>query len=448
MAQALTYIAICLFAYALVEKRLSTTPITGPIVFVAFGMLASSQALGIIERNAVDVEVIVDILFQATLVLVLFTDASALTFSSWRKDADYPARLLGIGLPLTIAAGAGFAALFFTDLTVWEAAIIGAIIAPTDAALGQAVISNPRVPERIRQALDIESGLNDGISLPFVIIFIGLAEQAEDTTPITTFAGEIGVAVLVGVVVGIIGGWAMDHATRAGWIDTAWSSLAVIAVAFVAFIVADQGGGSGFIATFVAGLSYGHVTRNKIAPNEFLAGTIGLGMIHVSFLTFGALILMDVLENLTWQLVAMALLALTVARIVPVAISMIGTGLRPPTLLYLGWFGPRGLATIVFAALVVANADLAGIETITAAAAITVALSVLLHGMTSYPGSQAYANWYAQQDKKDLEEAKRVHHHLHPQLGRLTRRARAPAATASAATTDVPGTATERMRDR
>jgi len=425
MALALTYIAVCLFGYALVEKRLSTTPITGPIVFVAFGMLASSQALGIFERDAVEIEVVVDLLFQSTLVLVLFTDASALTFSSWRKDADYPGRLLGVGLPLTIAVGTGFAVLLFTDLSVWEAAIIGAIIAPTDAALGQAVISNPRVPERIRQALDIESGLNDGISLPFVIIFIGLAEQAQASGAVETFAREIGVAVGVGLVVGVAGGWAIDRATKAGWIGTAWSGLAVISLAFLAFIVADQGSGSGFIATFVAGLSYGHVTTNRIAPNEFLAGTVGLGLVQVSFLTFGALILMNALENATWQVFVMALLALTVARVIPVAIAMIGTRLRVPTLLYMGWFGPRGLATIVFGALVVENADLAGIDTIVAVAAITVGMSVLLHGLTSYPGSEAYANWYQQQDKDRMAESKQVHHRVHPHLSRLARRARA-----------------------
>ncbi|MBT8246485.1 MAG: cation:proton antiporter [Acidimicrobiia bacterium] len=333
-------------------------------------------------------------------------------------------RLLGIGLPLTIAVGAGFAVLLFTDLSVWEAAVIGAVIAPTDAALGQAVISNPRVPERIRQALDVESGLNDGISLPFVIIFIGLAEQAQASGAVETFAREIGVAVGVGLVVGVAGGWAIDRATKAGWIGPAWSSLAVISIAFLAFIVADQGGGSGFVATFVAGLSYGHVTTNRITPNEFLAGTVGLGLVQVGFLTFGALILINALENATWQMFVMALLALTAARFIPVVIAMIGTRLRAPTLLHMGWFGPRGLATIVFGALVAEDADLAGIDTIVAVAAITVGMSVPLHGLTSYPGSAAYANWYEQQDKDRMAESKQVHHRVHPHLSRLARRAR------------------------
>jgi NhaP-type Na+/H+ or K+/H+ antiporter len=176
---AVFYVAVCLLGFALIERRLSTTPITGPMIFVALGLLASSGGLGIIEAESTDVVSIVDVVFQGTLILMLFTDASALNFSSWRKDAALPGRLLGIGLPLTVVLGAVIAALLFTDLGFWEAAIIGAIVAPTDAALGQAVISNPRVPARIRQALDVESGLNDGVSLPFVLIFIALSAAKE-----------------------------------------------------------------------------------------------------------------------------------------------------------------------------------------------------------------------------------------------------------------------------
>lgn len=419
MAATLLFIAVCVLGYALIQKQLSTTAITGPIVFVALGMLASSRALGIIEVDSEYVTTVVDILFQATLVLVLFTDAASLQFSSWRKDADLPSRLLGIGLPLTIVIGAVTAALLFTDLSFWEAAIIGAIIAPTDAALGQAVISNPRVPARIRQALDVESGLNDGVSLPFVIIFAGLA--AEDTTvgAFETFAREIGVATVVGLAVGIVGGWLLDQAAKADWMGAAWSSIAVIAIASIAFIVADQGGGSGFIATFVAGLAYGTTTRHKIKANELLAADLGLVLVQISFLFFGALILAPALDHLTWQVALMAVIALTVARMIPVAVSMIGLRFSWPTLLYMGWFGPRGLATIVFAALVVTGTELSGIQTITTVAAATVGLSVLAHGLTSYAGSQKYADWYEAQDTHGLAEAKQVHHSQRPRLHRM-----------------------------
>jgi NhaP-type Na+/H+ or K+/H+ antiporter len=398
-----------------------TTAITGPIVFVLLGVVASSDVLGIVEVGSDEaITSIVSILFQGTLVLVLFTDASALNLQSWRADAALPGRLLGIGLPLTIGLGTVAAALLFTDLSIWEAGIIGAIIAPTDAALGAAVISNLRVPARIREALDVESGLNDGVSLPFVLIFMSLASQASNTSALETFIQEIGVAVLVGLVVGVVGAWLVVKATKAAWIGAAWSGIAVIAIATIAFVVSDGGGGSGFIATFTAGLAYGTGTRNRIRPNELLAVDTGLGLVQISFLMFGALVLTTGLGNITWQVVVMAILALTVARMVPVAISMIGTGLKPPTILYLGWFGPRGLATIVFAGLVVTSSDLPGISTITTVATITVGMSVFVHGLSSYVGSQKYADWYAAQEHTGLEEAKPVHHDLRLRIHRMT----------------------------
>ncbi len=409
---AIIYIAISLLAFALVQRRLAKTPITGPIIFVALGLIAGSSGLGIITVDDGQLTTVVNVLFQGTLILLLFTDASALHFSSWKQDAALPGRLLGIGLPLTIGLGTIFAAVLFTDLSIWEAGIIGAITAPTDAALGQAVISNPRVPERIRQALDVEAGLNDGVSFPFVLIFIGLAGSTDGPGVIETFVVAIGVAVLVGVLAGVIGGKLMVMAADAGTMGKAWSGIAVIALAIIAFVLSDTGGGSGFIAAFVGGLTFGEMTRGKSKIDDILATNLGLALTQVSFLAFGALILGPALGKVTWAVIVMALLSLTIARMGPVAISMIGQKLRPPTLLYMGWFGPRGLATIVFAALVVTDADLPGTSTITLVAAVIVGLSVLLHGLTAYPGSQAYANWYESHDEPaKLAEGKRVHNH-------------------------------------
>lgn len=405
------YVVVSLFAFALFQRRLSKTPITAPIIFTALGLLAGASGLGIITASNDLVVYVVNILFQGTLALLLFTDAAALHFSSWKKDAELPGRLLGIGLPLTIALGTVFAAVLFTDLSVWEAAIIGAMTAPTDAALGQAVISNPRVPARIRQALDIEAGLNDGISFPFVLIFIGLAGPDQGPGVVETFAAAIGVAVLVGIFVGVVGGKLLVWASKAKFMGYAWSSIAVISLALTAFILSDSWGGSGFIAAFVAGLSYGEATRDQIKTNEALAATIGVALVQISFLAFGALILEPALGKLTWQVIVMAVLSLTIARMGPVALSMIGAKLGGPTILYMGWFGPRGLATIVFAALVVTDADLPGTPTISVVASVIVGMSVLLHGLTAYPGSQAYANWYqSHDDPTKLAEGKAIHH--------------------------------------
>lgn len=413
------FVALSLLAYSLVQRRLATTIVTGPMVFVLLGVLASSDIFGIIEVDSGDAIVgIVNVLFQGTLVLVLFTDAAALNIKSWRADAQLPVRLLGIGLPLTIALGTATAALLFTDLSLWEAGMIGAMIAPTDAALGAAVISNRRVPERIRQALDIESGLNDGVSLPFLLIFMALASETSGRGVAETFLGEIGIAVFAGLVVGGGGAWLLVRASKAGWAGSAWSSIAVIAIAGAAFVVANPNGGSGFIAVFVAGLAFGGLTRDKIKPSELLAADIGLALVQVSFLMFGALLLLPSLGNITWQVVVMVVVALTIARMVPVAIAMIGTGLAVPSLLYMGWFGPRGLATVVYAALVVSGSQVEGLSTITTVALVTVGVSVFAHGMTAYAGSQKYADWYAAKDPDHVAEGKSVHHHLRPRLNR------------------------------
>jgi len=408
----IVYIAVSLVGFALVQRRLAKSPITGPMVFVALGLVAGASGFGIITANSDQTVDVVNVVFQGTLILLLFTDAAALHFSSWKKDADLPGRLLGIGLPLTIGLGTVFAALLFTDLSIWEAAIIGAITAPTDAALGQAVISNPRVPERIRQALDIESGLNDGVSFPFVLIFIGLAGPDQGPGVVETFAVAIGVAVLVGIAVGVVGGKLVVIASNAGTMGHAWSGIAVVALATTAFVLSDAGGGSGFIAAFVGGLAYGEATRDQIKESEVLAANLGLGLTQVSFLLFGALVLEPALGMITWKVVVMAVLSLTLARMLPVGVAMIGMKLNRVTILYMGWFGPRGLATIVFAALVVTEADLPGTDTINVVAACVVGLSVLLHGLTAYPGSQAYANWYeSHEDPTDLAEGQAVHHH-------------------------------------
>ncbi len=393
MAEFLLYVALCLVGFALVERRLSTTAITGPIVFVLLGLLAGPDVLGLVGSGDVRVTTVIDLVFQVTLVLVLFTDAAALHVSSWRRDAKLPGRMLGIGLPLTVALGAIVAAVLFTDLGFWEAAIIGAIIAPTDAALGQAVISNPRVPERIRQALDVESGLNDGVSLPFVLVFIGLAEEAQGARVLATFLVAIGVAVVVGVAVGLASGRLAVRAARSGFMDPSWSGVLVLAVAVISFLAADALGGSGFIAAFVAGVAYGAVARSRVAGDQALAGPLGGALVQVSFLLFGALVLQPALGALTWQVVVMAVLGLTVVRMGPVALSLTGLGLGRPTVLYLAWFGPRGLATIVFAALVVKESDLPGVETITMVAVVIVGLSVLAHGVTAYRGSERYGAW-------------------------------------------------------
>ncbi len=391
--------------YALFSQRLSTTIITGPMVFVTAGLIVGSDGLGAIEvePNAEAVTV----LFEVTLAVVLFSDATAISGSAWRKEAYVPGRLLLIALPVTIVLGLGFAGLLFTELGLWEAALIATILAPTDASLGQAVISNPRVPQRIRQGLNVESGLNDGIALPLVLVFLAAAEESAtggSLGEVLRFIGqEVLIAAAVGIAIGWIGAQAIIQVTRKGWISAMWTQVAALGLAGMAYGLAVPLDGSGFIAAWLSGLVLGGVTRNELDDVSEFSETLGSVLTLVSFLVFGAILLGPALDGLTWQIALYAVLSLAVVRMAAVAASMFGSQLSRPSVLYLGWFGPRGLASIIFAGIVIEDAVLPGSDTIVDVVMITVALSVYAHGATSWNGSERDADWYDREERTDPE---------------------------------------------
>jgi sodium/hydrogen antiporter len=334
------------------------------------------------------------LLGEIALAIVLFTDAARINLPSLRQNEGLPLRLLGIGMPLTIVLGTAVAALVLTDLSFWEAAIVGTVLAPTDAALGQAVVSNPRVPARIRQALNVEAGLNDGLSVPFLALFLILAvgEERLSANLWVRFALEqIGLGVLVGVGVGLAGGWLVGRASGRGWMTGSFQRLALLALALIAWAVADQIGGNGFIAAFVGGLAVGptveRVGEQLIRFTEAEGQLLNLSV----FFVFGVLVV-GLMEHLSWEVALYALLSLTVIRMLPVAVSLLGTHLSGVSVLFAGWFGPRGLASIVLGLIVIAEApQLAGAGQIELVVALTVLLSVLLHGVTAAPLSAAFA---------------------------------------------------------
>jgi len=347
------------------------------------------------------------LLLEATLAIVLFSDATVINSSNWREEASIPVRLLTIGLPLTVAAGFAVAALMFGDLGLWQIALVAAILAPTDAALGQAVISNPRVPQTIRRGLATESGLNDGIALTLVVVFLAGAEETmiggSPGTILSFLAQELLVAGAIGVGVGWVGGTALVAAAQRNWISPVWLGIGALGIGIAAYGLAVPLGGSGFIAAWLAGLLLGRTTRDKLSTVGEFSETLGTVLTMTSFTLFGAVILGPALSSITWQVVVYAALSLTVIRMVPVALSMIGSGLQPPSVLFLGWFGPRGLASIVLAGLVVESSGLPGAELIVTVVTITVGISVLAHGATSWIGSQSYANWWKQHEAEALE---------------------------------------------
>ncbi|CAN5855511.1 cation:proton antiporter [soil metagenome] len=389
----LMVLAAVVFLFGLVSRRLEGTVLTAPLVFVAAGIILGPAGLGLAEFGLDEHTVL--LLGEVALAIVLFTDAARTNLSALRQNEQLPLRLLGIGMPLTIALGTVAAALVLTDLTFWEAAIVGTVLAPTDAALGQAVVSNPRVPVRVRQALNVEAGLNDGLSVPFLALFLSLAEAEDEHLSASLWIRftleQVGFGVLVGIGVGLAGGWLVGRAWRRGWMTESFQRLALLALALIAWALADTVGGNGFIAAFVGGLVVGpaveRVGERLISFTEAEGQLLNLSV----FFVFGVLAV-GLVGSLSWKLVLFALLSLTVVRMLPVALSLLGTHLSGVSVLFTGWFGPRGLASIVLGLIVVEEAPLLpGRDEIELVVALTVLLSVLLHGVTAAPLSAMYA---------------------------------------------------------
>ena len=398
--------AAIVFVFALVSRRVERLDVTAPMAFIAAGMLFGAAHL---FNASINNEVLL-LIGSIALVLVLFTDASRINISLFRVNAELPAWLLIIGLPLTIAVGAVIAALLFTNLTIWQAAIIGAVLAPTDAGLGQAIVTSERVPVRIREALNVESGLNDGGSVPFLLVFLALAAIQEGVEPPSFWivaVEQIGLGVVVGLLVGIAGGWLIRSATQRGWMTSSFKMLSFLALAVLAWGVAGPIGGSGFIAAFVGGFATGATVGDvEEAATDFSEAEGGLLLLAVFFLV--GVVATSLLGTLNWTIVLYAILSLTVIRMLPVAISLIRTKLRRSSVLFLGWFGPRGLASIVLMLVALEEPALAPLAPqIAAIVLVTVILSVFAHGVSARPGAAIYARKVAAMDS-DAPELRAV----------------------------------------
>ena len=389
----LVLVAVAILVFGVISRRTESTALTPPIFFVALGMLVAG--LGILHLEVS--EPAIHLLAEITLVIVLFTDASRIQMKQLRQGHNLPIRLLVVALPLTVVLGALVAMGLFPHFTLWEAALLAAILAPTDAALGQAVVSSPKVPVRIRQTLNVESGLNDGIALPVVLIFLSACSSAQPglggAEYWTMFAvKQLTLGPLAGVLVGWLGGKIVAWATQQGWMNHAYQHLSALGLALLAFAGANLVGGNGFIAAFIAGLVIGNTVSESICECLYeFAEAEGQLLALLVFLVFGAFLLPHEVHQVHWQYVAYGLLSLTLVRMLPTALSLIGARLQWPTILFLGWFGPRGIASILFGLLVIDKSGLAHKEEIFATVLVTVLISVILHGITANAG----ASWYS-----------------------------------------------------
>jgi NhaP-type Na+/H+ or K+/H+ antiporter len=377
-----------IFVWGLVSARLTRADLTAPIVFVAVGALEGGVGL----VDAPSAPETLKPLVELTLVWVLFSDAARVPVREVRRDLTRYVRLLGVGLTLTVVAGWGLAYWLFPYLEVWLALLVAAALAPTDAALGVPVVTNPVVPARVRRLITVESGLNDGIVTPVVMLALAGAASAEGIAGapgLWEAVAELVIGAVVGAAAGFGGGWFLRWARRRGWAAEDFAGIAVLALATAAYAGAVVAHGNGFVAAFCGGLAFGAAAGRR-GPSElmFLEQASGLVSLLV-WLAFGAVIGPIMLERVSGSMLLYAVLSLTLVRMVPVAVAAVGSGLDRDTVLFVGWFGPRGLASLVFALLALEELG-ADAEAAVSVIGLTVLLSVLAHGVSAGPLARRY----------------------------------------------------------
>jgi NhaP-type Na+/H+ or K+/H+ antiporter len=391
---ALVAVLLCVLIAAAISQRIQGTLITLPMVYTVLGLILSSRALGIIELDLEDE--LIRIIAEVTLILVLATDASRIDVRMLIKDHSLPQRLLAIGLPLMMVFGTIVAAMLFTELTFWEAAVLAIILTPTDASLGQAVVSNPKVPVRIRQTLNVESGLNDGIAMPFLLLALSLAAAEQDPLGPSYWLGlalgQIVFGILAGLIIGFLGGRFVEWGQRSGWMSKPFQKISLLTLALLAYGVAELVGGNGFITAFVMGMTAANTTKKEDTEVLYEYAEVEVqGLMMLTFMiVFGLVMLPVALDQFDGTMLLYAVLSLAVIRPLVVGVSLIRTKVKPVTVGFLGWFGPRGVASILYI-FTVLDEELAGETLIYNIVMLTVLISIFAHGVTAVPG----ANWYA-----------------------------------------------------
>lgn len=388
--QALAIVAAFAFAYSLVASRLERTPINGALIYVFAGFVCST--VGLIEINIGGEGL--RALAEITLALVLFTDSSNTNLATLRRVKSIPTRLLLIGLPLTILLGLGVGYLLFDGIGLFELALLATMLAPTDAALGKAVVTNEAVPDSVRESITVESGLNDGICVPVLLFFLALASGQADSQTAASLVLKlplqaIGIGAIVGIVSASLGSQLLRLSALRRWLAGTWVQLPVISLTLFCFGAAQWFGGSGFIACFVGGLIFGALAKRH--KKDYLDAAEGIGdfMALVTWFVSGAAAIALTWEFVTWRVLVYAIASLTVVRILPVLICTSGLDLKLDTRSFIGWFGPRGLANIVFAVMV-RSEQLPHNDTLLATATWTILISAVLHGITANPLSAIY----------------------------------------------------------
>ena len=387
-------IALIVLLYGLFSKSLENNSISGPIIFMLSGILFSPLVLNIAHLD-VNTD-IVKTIAEIALIIVLFSDSSTINIKKFKDQWKIPIRLLFIGLPLTIVLTTYVGTLFFSHESLINLLVLALILAPTDAALGKAVVTDKAIPLKIRSAINIESGLNDGIVFPLlmtvVLLIVGHEELGNDSSWMYYLFTQISLGFIIGAFNGYVGAKLLTKAVEHHWIRESYRNLSPISLAILSFFFAEYFGGNGFISAFVAGVFFGSFSKViDIQTEAFLEGT-GEILILISFLVFGLTFIPATIAYINSSVVIYALLSLTLFRMLPVALSLSGLNLSLATKLFIGWFGPRGIASILYV-MVVAHMiiDIKGHENLYAVITLTIFLSIILHGLSAKPLVKLYS---------------------------------------------------------
>lgn len=412
----LVVVSTCVVVWALVAGRLERWSISAPIAFVAMGLVVTHGPVHLIELNPHSSKVLS--LAEVTLALVLFTDASRVNVHELRHDLGLPVRLLAVGLPLTIGFGTAVAFGVLPGIGIWAAATVGAIVAPTDAALGATIMEDRRIPNRIRRLFNVESGLNDGIATPFVNLFLAGAVSTETShaTHLGSAVRELLVGAGIGAGIGLAGGWLVALSLARGWSAPAFRPLAALGLALLAYDLALQVRGNGFVAAFLAGMCFGSLVRDGLEEAVVFAERVGGFLALMVWLVFGAVMVVPGFRAASWQDYLFAVLALTALRMIPVALALIGSGLDRRTVGLVGWFGPRGLASVVFGLIAYDTLDPSAGNAVLSVVVVTVTFSVLAHGLSAGPLAARYGDYVRTLHDHRPEHASTTHFRTRPGL--------------------------------
>ncbi|MEW4982670.1 MAG: cation:proton antiporter [Cycloclasticus sp.] len=392
----LVFTALLVFIYGLVSKLSERSVITGPMVFMAVGVLVSPIGINLFELHFKAEAV--KLLAEVTLIIILFVDATQIKLGDVRKSKQKIAlRLLAVGLPLTALLGVLVAIPMFESISLWALVLMALILSPTDAALGQAVIKSAYVPEDIRRAISIESGMNDGIALPPIFLCIavllveqGVSEHIESGWGLFMLK-QLLIGPLIGGLVGLLGGRAIEFFSKIDWMDLLFHRLVVGALAILAFVFAELVDGNGFIAAFCGGLFLGVKSDSIRETMQEFGEAEGLQLSLFVFLIFGLVAIPVAMKMWSLEVFVYGLLSLTIIRMLPVYISLTGIEMDLKTKLFVGWFGPRGIASVLYLLIFIDEVGAVGNELLVSIIVTTIMLSVLLHGLTAVPFSKLLA---------------------------------------------------------